>query len=517
MVVQYQKLPGISRIPRPLRDGAVTALVLGAATVVSNLIVYWSGNDDNINSIYVLAVVLISRYTSGYFWGIVASVVGVFGTNYFFTTPYHTLNFGDSGYPVTFLSMLVAALITSTTTAHLKEHARLAIQREKRTDSLSEFTQKLLAAQGTDNIVGLTLEYLFRFSRRSVAFYTEDPAKGGKGAMKTTCDRHELIFRSIDEQEAVHQVFATQRRAGAGTEICPKANAMYLPVMARGRMLGAAGFIYTDGGEPEENILTFLDMLISQAAMALERQRLSDEQQAIVVEAEKEKMRTNLLRSVSHDLRTPLTSIIGASSAIRENRGLIDQATKEKLITDIHEEAQWLIRMVENLLTVTRISGVPAKIRKQPEAAEEIAAESVARLKKRFPDAVIHVSVPDEFLMVPMDATLIEQVLINLLENAVRHAGADRPIDLNVRVEDGNAVFEVCDRGKGLSPEQLPHIFDGYYSENSDSTRGAGVGLSICKSIVKAHDGTISAANRPDGGAVFTFMLPLEEAKLHDQ
>lgn len=502
---------------RMMKDAVFTVLVLGVFTLISGQIVHWSGSYDNIGVIYVLAVVLVSRYTTGYFWGILASVAGVFGTNYFFTFPLHILYFGPTGYPVAFISMLVASLITSTTTVNLKKHGRLAALREKRTNNLYEFTQRLLSARGTENIATLTVEYLFRFSRRSVIFYTEDPHIGGRGTLKTTSDRHALILNSVDEQEAAHQAFVHKSRTGAGTEICPQANALYFPVAAHGKILGAAGLIYTDGGEPEENILTFLDMLISQAAMALERQKLSDEQQEIVVEAEKEKMRTNLLRSVSHDLRTPLTGILGASSAIMENNGLIGPDTRDKLVNDIHEEAQWLIRMVENLLTVTRISGVPAKVKKQPEAVEEIAAEAVTRLKKRFPGANVHVSVPEDFLLVPMDATLIEQVIINLLENAVRHAGTDLPIELDVRVEGDWAVFEVRDSGKGIVPEQLPHIFDGYDSENSDSTRGIGVGLSICKSIVKAHGGEINAANRLGGGAAFTFVLPLEEAEPNGQ
>ncbi|HHV30881.1 MAG TPA: DUF4118 domain-containing protein [Clostridiales bacterium] len=515
-ITRNQKYAALSRLPSPIRDAAVTLVIPAAVTGISLLVSRWSGSNDNIGVIYVLAVVLVSRFTSGYLWGIIASVLGVFGTNYFFTVPYHTLEF-SSGYSITFFSMLVVSLMTSTATVRLREHARLALLREKRTDNLYEFSQKLLSAGGIDSIVSLTLEYLFRTLKRSVIFYTEDPAAGGRGTLKTTCDRDALTLCSMDEQEAAHQAFVTGVRTGAGTKICPKAAACYFPVAAHGCMLGAVGFLVTQDGEPAVNILTFLEMLISQTALALERQRLSEKQQAAVVEAEKEKMRTNLLRSVSHDLRTPLTSIIGASSAILENPERIDPQTRNRLISDIHQEAQWLIRMVENLLTVTRIHSAPARLKKQPEAVEEIAAESVTRLKKRFPGAAVHVSVPEEFLMVPMDATLIEQVLINLLENAVRHAGATQPIELQVGVEQKNAVFEVRDRGKGLSETLLPHIFDGYPSDNSDSTRGSGVGLSICKSIVRAHGGTITAANRPDGGAVFTFTLPLEEANSHDE
>lgn len=501
------------------KDAAITVVVLGSATITSWVIARWSGIDDNIGVIYVLAVVLISRFTAGYFWGIAASAAGVIGTNYYFTYPYHTVNFTLSGYPVTFFSMLVVSLVTSTLTVQSKEHAQLSALREQRTETLYKFTRRLLALSGVEKIVNLTLEYLYRFSHTTVIFYTKDPVAGGTGVMKSAASRHEAMLCSGDEREVVHQVFLSGKRTGAGTKICPEANGLYLPVIAQGHMLGAAGLFYEKDELPEEDMLTFLDMLISQAAMALERQRLSDEQQAIVVEAEKEKMRTNLLRSVSHDLRTPLTSIIGASSAILENKGLVDPETRDKLIGDIHEEAEWLIRMVENLLTVTRISGGPATVNKQPEAAEEIVAGAVGRIKSRFAGAKIHVSVPEEFLMVPMDATLIEQVIINLLENAIRHAGTDQPIDLTVSVAGDQAVFEVCDKGRGLSEEEIPHIFDGYPcadNKRRDSSKGAGVGLSICMAIVKAHRGSMSAANRPGGGAVFSFQLPIKEADVNE-
>jgi two-component system sensor histidine kinase KdpD len=248
--------------------------------------------------------------------------------------------------------------------------------------------------------------------------------------------------------------------------------------------------------------------------MALERQTLSDRQQEITLEAQTERLRTNLLRSVSHDLRTPLTSIIGASSAILENRDLISPETHDKLVSDINKEAKWLIHMVENLLAVTRISGNPIRLAKSPEAAEEIAAEAAGRVRASYPQAKIRVKVPEEFLMVPMDATLIEQVIINLLENSIQHSGSDAPVELKVTADETDAVFTVRDRGHGISEEELPFLFEGNRPEQgrkSDSSRGMGIGLSICKSIVRAHGGTITAGNGENGGAVFTFTLPLKE------
>jgi two-component system sensor histidine kinase KdpD len=227
-------------------------------------------------------------------------------------------------------------------------------------------------------------------------------------------------------------------------------------------------------------------------------------------------MRSNLLRAISHDLRTPLTGILGASSAILENGDALDHETRTKLISNIKEDSQWLIRMVENLLSVTRINEGTMNVAKSPEAAEEIVAETISRVRKRFPDRTITVKVPDELLVVPMDGTLIEQVLINLLENAIKHTPENTAVEVNVRKSGKWAVFDVIDNGEGIPAEDLPHLFESY-SRNGmaspDSSRGMGIGLSICMSIIKAHHGKMEAMNKPEGGAIFRFSLPLSESE----
>lgn len=236
---------------------------------------------------------------------------------------------------------------------------------------------------------------------------------------------------------------------------------------------------------------------------------LQKEQEEIKIEAAKEKLRTDLFRAVSHDLRTPLTTILGASSAILENKEILSKEEQHKLLSDIHEDAEWLIRMVENLLSVTRISEGIAKLNKNDEVVEEIVAESLSKIKKHYPDASVKVKVPDELLIASMDATLIEQVIINLIENAIQHSGS-ADISFNVFSKNNEILFEVKDKGKGISENDLPHLFKEYYTtseEKSDSTKNMGIGLSVCMSIVKAHGGTLTAQNAPEGGAVFQFTL----------
>lgn len=236
------------------------------------------------------------------------------------------------------------------------------------------------------------------------------------------------------------------------------------------------------------------------------------------IEIEKEKTRANLLRAISHDLRTPLTTISGSCSAIIENDNAISTETRLELLQQISSDSKWLIRMVENLLTVTRIGAENgACIQKNPEMVEEIIAEAVQRFKKNFHGYRVNVSVPKRALLVPMDAMLIEQVVMNLLENAAIHSHGEPVIDITVYTEKDQAVFKVRDYGSGIAKEVLPNIFKGYFSQRyeskGDAKRSMGIGLSVCSTIIKAHSGDITAYNAPDNGAVFEFTLPITEVQ----
>ena len=269
-------------------------------------------------------------------------------------------------------------------------------------------------------------------------------------------------------------------------------------------------FNFTITGYP----LTFLTMFAVSLVVGMLTDRVK-RQERVKAEAEKEKMKANLLRSVSHDLRTPLTSIIGSSSAVLENYDKFSDDVKKDLIGHVRDDAQWLVRLVENILSITRFNEGAVKIDKVPQAAEEIAAEAVSKFKKRFDTLPVRVSVPDELLMVPMDATLIEQVLINLMENAVLHAKGATEIELRVRREGGLARFSVLDNGAGIDPAVLPKLFEEMFPHagelRGDGRRSMGIGLSVCMSFVRAHGGTMKAENRATGGACVSFALPMEE------
>lgn len=267
---------------------------------------------------------------------------------------------------------------------------------------------------------------------------------------------------------------------------------------------------FTISGYP----ITFISMFVTSVMTSTMTTQIK-KQEELKIEAEKEKMRSNLLRSVSHDLRTPLTSIVGTTSALIDNDGKISHEQQLVLLKESHDDAEWLVRMVENLLSITRMNGKEAKINKHTEAAEEIVSEAVSKFNKHFPNVKIKVSVPSELLMVPMDALLIEQVLINLLENSLVHGKNESGITLNVTSDKNKAVFSVSDCGVGISEKAFEHLFDGYLQESdnseSDKKRNMGIGLSVCMSIVKAHGGDMNAENKKSGGTLFEFWIPLKE------
>lgn len=240
--------------------------------------------------------------------------------------------------------------------------------------------------------------------------------------------------------------------------------------------------------------------------------------EALKAESEKERMRANLLRAVSHDLRTPLTTIYGSTTTLLENNSVLTEEQKTKIITGIKEDSEWLVRMVENLLSVTRIDSGKVKIIKTPTVLEELVDSVIVKFKKRYPMQKIEIELPDEMIIIPMDAMLIEQVIVNLLENAVQHAAGMTQLILRVYMRETQAVIEVADDGCGIDPKRISTIFTGYYTsedELADSQkRNAGIGLSVCATIIKAHGGNIEAENNETGGAVFRFALETES--VHD-
>ena len=256
--------------------------------------------------------------------------------------------------------------------------------------------------------------------------------------------------------------------------------------------------------------LTFLVMMTISILTATVTSRAKQTEQ-VRREADREKMYADLLRAVSHDIRTPLTGIVGATNVLLEQDSGLTKEQRLQLLRSTNEDAQWLIRIVENLLSITRINAEEARVKKAPEAAEEVIGSAVAKTHKHYPDVDVQVSVPDELMLVPMDPLLIEQVLVNLMENAVIHGGTSR-IDITLTQQGEDAVFTVADNGRGIPLHLLGKLFDGAARSDrtSDGKRSMGIGLSVCRTVVQAHGGTIRGENKKDGGACFTVTLPMK-------
>ncbi len=444
--------------------------IMGITVLFSFLTYYLYGENVNASVVFTLAVMVVSCATPGYFYSMVASILGVLGVNYFFMWPYLGFNFTRTGYPVTFVLLFFTSYLTSTLMTIYRNQAERARKNERLTDALYRMTNELLRVEEEEEEVGPIVEKWIRSISGCPVHYLSGP-----GAF-------------IEEPDT-----------------------LLLPVSAGGRVVGAFEVKMGEALSQDEDIQNILRLFTAQYAMVKEKQLMAAERNKVSLEMEAEKLRANLLRAISHDLRTPLTSILGAISALMESGESLRSQERNQLYSDVRENAQWLIRMVENLLSVTRISQEVASIHKSPELAEEVLAEAAGQIRRRFPGQELKVRAPEEVLFVPMDATLVEQVIINLVENAIYHAGPGA-IEVEALREGEDAVFQVRDHGVGVDPERMAQLFDGYIhpTASEDFHRGMGLGLSICASIVRAHGGEITAANAPDGGAVFRFTLPLE-------
>ena len=396
---------------------------------------------------------------------------------------------------------------------------KLVCDREEKAQKLREISNSFLAISEVDEIINLTLEYAVEISNSSSIFYLYK-GNNKKKFINALNIKEKNYLNNSNEELIADWVYKHNMSAGYKTRFFNNAHCTYIPIASQNAVFGVIGLCNKADLSLDKSVLTFLELITSEVSMTLERLYLSEKQKYLAIETEKEKMKANLLRAISHDLRTPLTAIIGASSILLEDKCLLnDNDERNKLIKSINEDSNWLLNMVENLLSVTRINETNATVSKTLEPLEEVVSESIMRLKKRYPYTNVLVKIPDEFIMIPMDATLIEQVILNLIENSIKHSKSTKPIRLIVKKNDNKIIFNIVDNGIGLNADNIDNIFDGYsLNENSssDSSKGMGIGLSICKTIIKAHGGDILAKNNLNGGSTFSFSLPLEGDNMYE-
>ena len=491
------------------RTAAGAEYVRAAAIVALSTAVAWLVFPyfelSNLIMIYLLGVVGVAmRSATGP--SLLASALSVAAFDFFFVHPYLTFVVSDAQYLITFGVMFLVAMVISGSTIRIRRLADSSRQRERRTAALFALSRELASAQDVSRILRAAAGHLSAVFKSRITVLLPDetgrlrpPAGTGAG-----CDP------APDEARAAAQAFALGEIVGRGIAPEETARSLYVPLRAPRRILGVLGL------EPEEpellrnpEQLHHLETFVNQTALALERAELADEARTAQLGIETERLRSSLLSSVSHDLRTPLSAITGAASSLLQGQVPLDAPAARELLETVREEADRLNRLVQNLLQMTRLESGPLQVQRDWLPLEEVVGAALARLAPLLRDRPVTTRIPVELPLVPMDDVLIEQVLINLLDNATKHAPAGTSIEIAAAAVEGGVSVEVADRGDGLRPGEEARVFEKFYRGNPGSTRGAGLGLAICRGIVEAHGGRIQAANRPEGGALFRFTLPI--------
>ena len=466
--------------------------------------------ETNIVVVYILSVILTARFTDGFIWGILATVLSTCAFNIFFTQPYYTMSVDDPTYLITFAIMAITSIITSALTSKAKEMTAEAIRNGQESGALYDLTSHLADAESAEQIAGITVETVSHIMDCKAACLCFDEQGKPERTFIQQKTQAEQVRRSVSNpDELQHRMENLRTDYDAGEEFYD------WPIYGSESALGVLRIPKERAEVLTDQQKKLLHSMIESTAMAMDRLRVIKERIRSREEATQERYRGNLLRAISHDLRTPLAGIMGTSEMIMD---MTDKSDARYALADgIYKDADWLHALVENILSLTRLQDGHLTLHKEQEPVEEVIGAAVAAMEKRAPEREIAVHIPDEILMVPMDARLIGQVLTNLLDNAVKHTQPGEEISVTVSEdsEQKMAVFTVADRGTGISAQDLPNIFQMFYTtkgKGPDAKRGIGLGLAICESIVTAHGGTINARNQGSGkGAVFTFTLPLEE------
>jgi two-component system sensor histidine kinase KdpD len=497
-----------------LRSMLITLGLLAAATLIGLGLYTLHFTETNIITVYLLSVLLTAYFTRGPRYGIAASVASVLVFNFFFTVPRFTLRAYESGYPVTFAVMLAAALLTSSLTAKVKAQAQLNAEKAYRTEVLLTASQNLQATDDEDEILNETAGQLHKLLSRPVLLAAVEDGKLGNPILAAENGGPPLQEESVDEMRVV---LAQTPPPEQGLR---KAGGYYLPVCVHGKPRAVAGILLHPGemiGAFERSTML---ALLGECGMALEKHRLWQAKQNLAMTAEQEKLRSNLLRSISHDLRTPLTSISGNADMLLSGKVRLSDGQRHELYQSIYEDSNWLIQLVENLLSITRMDGTAIAMSLRPELMDDVIEEAAAHVERRRRGHEIRLNPSEDLLFANMDASLIIQVLVNLLDNAIKYTPEGSTIMVGAQRQDTQVAVFVADDGPGIPDEAKKHVFDMFYTNGtlrSDGRRGLGLGLALCRAIVQAHGGEITVTDAVPHGAVFTFTLKREDAQPYDE
>ena len=500
------------------KDLLKTFLIVIAATLIGFAFDVLGLREANIITVYILGVLLTAVLTHGYLYVVIASLLSVVTFNYFFTIPRFSLEATDPDYPVTFLIMLAASIISCTLATRVRKQARQSAQKAYYMELLMNGSQKMQQGRNEQETIQFAAEQISKLLNRPILY-----SLAGKGmeiqlqaAPKEQAG--ELLRNMTAEETGVAEwVVKNNKHAGAGTNTLSHAQNLYLSIRGNQEVMGIIGIpirYYPALDAFEKNIMV---ALLDECGMTLERRRLRAEKQAVEMETQRERLRANLLRAISHDLRTPLTSISGNAMVLMSKSASLKETEKQEMYNAIYDDSMWLVNLTENLLSITRIENGTMHLQIEAELIDEVFREALSHVDRQSDRHEISVDLADDLLMAKMDVRLIVQVIINIVNNAIKYTPEGSHIVLSAERQGSMAVIRISDDGPGISAEAKKHLFDMFYTADigkADSRRGLGLGLSLCKSIVDAHGGTISVADNLPQGSVFYFTLPLEEVSL---
>ena len=500
-----QSRPLLAQMPRRTSSWGAYAQALAIVLICTLLaaLVYPLFVPANLVMIYLVGVVIVaSRYGRGP--SVLASFLSVATFDFFFVQPHLTFAVTDTQYIFTFVTMLIVGLTISTLTVQIKQQAEQAREREQRTASLYALSRDLANTRDSDTLIRLATKHITEVFASRVSVLLPD----AHGDLTASSPHDET---SVQPETAVARwVYDHQRLAGLNTDTLPGSKGLYLPLTAAHGVVGVLAVFPLDAKRfTASDQLHLLETFANQTALALERTRLALDAAHAQIKLETERTRNTLLSSVSHDLRTPLAVITGATSSLIQREATLTAADRRELAHVAFEESERLNRFVGNLLDMTRLESGSIHVHKEWQLIEEVIGTALNRVHSETAPHPMHVTIPPNFPLVQFDESLIEQVLINLLENALKYTASGTPITIAVHAADKEVLVEIADRGPGLQPGDEDRIFDKFYRSHPQQAKGVGLGLAICRGIIQAHGGRIWAENRPDGGAVFRFTLPL--------
>ena len=502
-----------------------SAGILFAATAVGWLFEKLKLTDANIITVYILGVLLISIVTEGWFYSFSSTIASVLIFNFLFTAPRFTLRAYDRSYPFTFAVMFLAALITGSLASRLKQHAGQAARDAYRLKVLLDTNQLLQQAKGKTEILEGAAQQIVKLLKRETVIYDVKDGKLEHPLRRVPQGEEDITIEDeACEEQAAAWALENNRHAGTGTDHFKQAKRQYLAIRVNSTVYGVVGImIQKQPLDAFEN--SVLLSILGECALALENDKNVREKEEAAILAKNEQLRANLLRTISHDLRTPLTSISGNANNLLYNESRLDDQMRRQIYGDIYDDSMWLIDLVENLLSVTRIEEGRMQIRQSAELVDEVIKEALKHTGQSRTGRTIKVEEEDELILAKMDARLIVQVLINLIGNAVKYTPQGTDITVRVKkekaenAERSQVIISVCDLGNGIPDDRKERVFDMFYTGSdqvADSRRSLGLGLGLCRSIINAHGGKIWISDNIPHGAVVTFTLPAEEVALNE-